>query len=61
MKPTNISISLYIIDGQPKAIIQLTLPNMVLEKDEYGLTSEAARQALRKAMNDAISEWEFNV
>ncbi len=61
MKPKDISVSVYILDGKPKAIIQMSLPDIAFERDEHNLVKDSAKHALQKAMRDALSEWELNV
>lgn len=61
INPSRISVSVYRHEGETKAIIQMTLPKVSIEKDANGIMNDAAKTALQVAMREALYQWELNV
>lgn len=61
MKPDGVSASLYVLEGKVKVIMQFGLEGLSVEKDEQGRMKEDQKQALLKAMEDAISNWDLGL
>jgi hypothetical protein len=59
IKTDNISIDLFEFNGNLKVIAQFGL-NIPIEKDSSGRMSTEKKRFLQKALEEALSKWEFD-
>jgi hypothetical protein len=58
MRPDDVSISVYDLNGKIKVIAQFGL-DVSVQKDAQGRLKDSQKEALQKAMEEALSLWEL--
>jgi hypothetical protein len=58
MRPDDVSISVYDLNGKIKVIAQFGL-DVSVQKDAHGRLKDSQKEALQKAMEEALSLWEL--
>lgn len=61
INPKHISVSIYSIDGETKALVQMKLPHIKIKIDPSGLMNKEMKDSLQNAMCDALAKWELDV
>jgi hypothetical protein len=59
IKANDVSVCVYELSGKVRIVAQFGLNGFSIEKDESGRIIDEKRDALQKALEDALSKWEF--
>lgn len=59
IKTEGVSVSIYKFGSKLKIIAQFGLDGLSIDGGSTGQIEESKRQALQKALEDALSKWEF--
>lgn len=60
IKTEEVSVSIYKFGTKLKVIAQFGLDGLSIDEGSTGKMEESKRQALQKALEDALSKWEFS-